>query len=121
MSLSRGGTIVLGGKTYNISQINSVYEGKTKRYQGVWGIWLVCGIPGLFLTQVPVLWMFLTFAAFVAALIAASIEDYAVFFDMSSGRVAAYSSPDARKVEEIMHDITRGLEEGYFPNYLQNR
>lgn len=121
MSLSRGGTIILAGKVYNISQINSVYTGTVKRHKGVWGLWAFCGFIGIFAIQIPALWIILTIGAFIAALIVSNMEDYAVFFDMSSGKVAAYSDPDRSKVEEIMNDITMGLEEGYFPNYLQNR
>jgi hypothetical protein len=40
---------------------------------------------------------------------------------MSSGKVSAYSDPDKNKVEVIKADIIKGLEEGYFPNYLQGR
>jgi len=49
------------------------------------------------------------------------MEDYAVFFDMSSGKVSAYSNESKAKVEEIRDDIIKGMEEGYFPNYLQGR
>jgi len=48
-------------------------------------------------------------------------EDYAVVFDMSSGRVSAYTNQERSKVEEIKKDIINGMEEGYFPNYLQGR
>jgi hypothetical protein len=49
------------------------------------------------------------------------MQDHAVFFDMSSGKVSAYSNRDRGKVEVIKNDIIKGLEEGYFPNYLQGR
>lgn len=49
------------------------------------------------------------------------MENYAVFFDMSSGKVSAYSDADRTKVEKVKDDIITGLEEGYFPNYLQGR
>lgn len=121
MSFTKGGTISLGGKTYNISQINSVYTGSVSRYGsgGIWGLWFVGGIIGIAAAQVPTLWFILTVAAFVTALVAVNKQDYAVFFDMSSGRVSAYSDRDREKVERVKDDIIRGLEEGYFPNYLQ--
>jgi len=123
MTLSKGGTITLGGKTYNISQINSVYIGTTKRYTGgqVWGLWFVGGIFGVLIAQIPPLWVILSLVAFVAALIFANMDDWAVFFDMSSGKVSAYSNKDREKVEKIKEDIIQGLEEGYFPNYLQGK
>jgi len=123
MTLSKGGTITLGGKTYNISQINSVYIGTTKRYTGgqVWGLWFVGGIFGVLIAQIPPLWVILSLVAFVAALIFANMDDWAVFFDMSSGKVSAYSNKDREKVEKIKEDIIKGLEEGYFPNYLQGK
>jgi len=120
MTLSKGGTITLGGKTYNISQINSVYIGTTKRYTGgqVWGLWFVGGIFGVLIAQIPPLWVILSLVAFVAALIFANMDDWAVFFDMSSGKVSAYSNKDREKVEKIKEDIIQGLEEGYFPKLL---
>ena len=123
MTVSKGGTITLGGKTYNISQINSVYIGTTSRYTGgqVWGLWFVGGILGIAVAQVPALWFILTIAALVLALIFSNKQDFAVFFDMSSGKVSAYSNKDREKVENIKNDIIKGLEEGYFPNYLQGR
>jgi hypothetical protein len=123
MTVSKGGTITLGGKTYNISQINSVYIGTTSRYTGgqVWGLWFVGGILGIVIAQVPALWFILTIAALVLALIFSNKQDFAVFFDMSSGKVSAYSNKDREKVENIKNDIIKGLEEGYFPNYLQGR
>jgi hypothetical protein len=123
MTFSKGGTISLEGKTYNISQINSVYTGTTSRYTGgqVWGLWFAGGIIGVVTAQVPALWFALTTVAFVAALVFANMQDYAVFFDMSSGKVSAYSNRDRGKVEVIKNDIIKGLEEGYFPNYLQRR
>jgi len=122
MTISKGGTITLGGKTYNISQINSVYIGTTSRYGGgVWGLWFVGGILGIVVAQVPALWFILTIAAFVLAVIFSNKQDFAVFFDMSSGKVSAYSNKDREKVETIKNDIIKGLEEGYFPNYLQGR
>jgi hypothetical protein len=68
-----------------------------------------------------VLWLLATVGASIGCVRMASIEDYAVFFDMSSGKVSAYSDPDKNKVEVIKADIIKGLEEGYFPNYLQGR
>jgi hypothetical protein len=123
MTFSKGGTITLGGKTYNISQINSVYIGHTKRYTGgqVWGLWFVGGLLGIVIARIPELWFILTAVAFVAALVFANMQDYAVFFDMSSGKVSAYSNKDKQKVEQIKQDIIQGLEEGYFPNYLQGK
>ena len=106
---------------YNISQINSVYIGDTQRYTGgkVWGLWLAGGIVGIALAGIPALWFIATTAAFVAALVFTNMKDYAVFFDMSSGKVSAYSDQDRQKVEQIKEDIIKGLEQGYFPNYLQ--
>lgn len=134
MTFTRGGTINLGGKTYNISQINSVYIGTVRRYGGggIWGMWFVGGIVGFFVFWGVLsksvgndvaggLWFIATVAAFVTAVVYTAMEDYAVFFDMSSGKVSAFSDRDKNKVEVIKNDIIRGLEEGYFPNYLQGR
>lgn len=67
------------------------------------------------------LWFAATVAAFITALVFTGMEDYAVFFDMSSGKVSAYSNKDKEKVEQIKEDIIKGLEEGYFPNCLQGK
>ena len=45
--------------------------------------------------------------------------NYAVFFDMSFGKVSAYSSDNKNEVKKIKDDIIAGMEKGYFPNYLQ--
>ena len=122
MTSSKGGTLSLSGKTYNISQINSVYTGSVPRFTGgtVWGSWFVMGV---LLSPVAAmskwLWVLLTIAAFFVAGIYSSLRDYAVFFDMSSGRVAAYSDSSMENVERVKNDIVAGLEEGYFPNYLR--
>jgi len=133
MTFTRGGTITLGGKTYNISQINSVYIGSVKRHSAgsVFGMWFFGGIVGAMIfgaisgavgsAIAGVLWTIASFAALIGALVVANMEDYAVFFDMSSGKVSAFSDKDKNKVEVIKNDIIKGLEEGYFPNYLQAR
>jgi len=134
MTFTKGGTINLGGKTYNVSQINSVYIGNVKRYSGcfIWGAWFLWGIAGwLLFVKVTMLlnlggelwtvWAIATIAAFITALKFTVMKDYAVFFDMSSGKVSAYSNESKAKVEEIRDDIIKGMEEGYFPNYLQGR
>jgi len=132
MTFAKGGTINLGGKTYNISQINSVYIGNVKRYSGgsIWGAWFLGGIAGLAIfgsisnalgALAGAVWFIATIAAFITALVLTGMEDYAVFFDMSSGKVSAYSNESKAKVEEIRNDIIKGMEEGYFPNYLQGR
>jgi hypothetical protein len=134
MTFSKGGTITLSGKTYNISQINSVYIGGVPRYGGglAAAVWVMGGIVGFFLfwgslaqsigtNAAGILWLLATVAATIGCVIMGSIEDHAVFFDMSSGKVSAYSNPDKNKVEVIKADIIKGLEEGYFPNYLQGR
>ncbi len=132
MTFTKGGTITLGGKTYNISQINSVYIGSVKRYSSgsIWGAWFIGGIAGLAILgsissvggdMAGFLWFAATVTAFITALMFTGMEDYAVFFDMSSGKVSAYSNRDKEKVEQIKEDIIKGLEEGYFPNYLHGR
>ena len=126
--------MTISGKTYNISQINSVYIGAVPRYGGGLGfaVWIMGGIAGFFLfwsSLAPLigtnatgwLWFAATIASTVACIWFANIQDYAVFFDMSSGKVSAFSDPDRGKVEKVKDDIIRGLEEGYFPNYLQGR
>ena len=131
MTFSKGGTITLGGKTYNISQINSVYIGNVKRHSGI-GIFFMWFIVGVVISIIIIgilnvigsalggaLWIIASAAALIGAISLANIEDYAVFFDMSSGKVTAYSDQDRKKVEEIKNDIIKGLQEGYFPNYLQ--
>lgn len=132
MTIAKGGTITLGGKTYNISQINSVYTGVVNRNSGgsAFFLWLLGGFFGTMaiwgtLGKVAggnlagFIWIAATIAATIAALKWSSIKDYAVFFDMSSGKVSAFSDRDRERVEGIKNDIVRGLEEGYFPNYLQ--
>ena len=134
MTFTKGGTITLSGKTYNISQINSVYIGGVPRYGGglAFAVWVMGGIVGFFVfwgglansigsTATGVLWFIATIASTIGCIFMGSKEDYAVFFDMSSGKVSAYSDPDKNKVEVIKADIIKGLEEGYFPNYLQGR
>lgn len=95
MSFTKGGTITLAGKTYNISQINSVYIGSVNRYGtgGVWGLWFMGGIVGAILFGVisnavgssiaGLLWTIATFAAIIGAGVVSGMQDYAVFFDMS--------------------------------------
>lgn len=127
MTFSKGGTISLGGKTYNISQINSVYIGDVKRYNTItiWSLWFIGGFLSTLILgsvqnqnfSVP-LWMLATLAAFITAIMFTTKKDNAVFFDMSSGKVAAFSDRDRTKVVRIKNDIIKGLEEGYFPNYL---
>ena len=122
MPPTNSGTINLGGKTYNISQINSVYIGNTPRYGGkVWGIYFLCGILGAVAMQKPELWAFLTTAATLAAVYFNSKQDYEVFFDMSSGKVAAFSDQSKEKVMWIQQDIIKGMEEGEYPSYLQGK
>lgn len=117
-----GETITLEGKTYNTSQINSVSTGVINKISRVkiFLIWLLGGFAGALLlgslpksisndVSVP-LWIIATFAASIYALIIGSKKDYAVFFDMSSGKVAAYSHQDQRNVEKIKQDIVDGIE-----------
>ena len=56
------------------------------------------------------LWIIATFAASIYAVIIGNKKDYAVFFDMSSGKVAAYSHQDQKNVEKIRQDIVDGIE-----------
>lgn len=117
MTSSSGGTITINGKTYNISQINSVYTGTVKRHNGVWGLFLVCGIPGFFLAAIhPAVWFVATLAAFIAAVRFSDLRDYAVFFDMSSGKVSAYTNSDKDTVEAMRLDIVKGMEQGSYSN-----
>jgi hypothetical protein len=122
MSLLSGETITLQGKTYNISQINSVYTGSVNKISPgkIFLLWLLGGfISALLLGSLPKsipndvsvpLWIIATLAASIYALIVSSKKDYAVFFDMSSGKVAAYSNQDQQKVEKIKNDIVEGIE-----------
>ena len=115
MTSSSGGTITIGGKTYNISQVNSVHIGTVPRHQGVWWLFLVGGFVGIFAAQASVwFWLFLTVAAFAAAVYFSNLRDYAVFFDLSSGKVSAYTNPDKEKVEAVKLDIIQGMEKGSF-------
>jgi hypothetical protein len=133
MSFFSRETITLEGKTYNISQINSVSTGRINKVSRgkIFLIWLLGGFVGALLlgslpksisndVSVP-LWIIATIAASVYALIIGNKKDFAVFFDMSSGKVAAYSQQDEKKVEQIKEDIIRGMEQGHFPNYLQGK
>jgi hypothetical protein len=134
MTFSKGGTITLGGRTYNISQINSVYIGGVPRYgSGVAvSMWIIGGFVGFIVfwgllaksigsNNAGNLWLIATIIGTVVCVRLGNINDFAVFFDMSSGTVSAYSDRDRSKVETIKNDIIKGLEEGYFPNYLQER
>ena len=47
MTFSKGGTIFLNGKTYNVSQINSVYIGEVNEFSTFW-VFLLWFIGGLF-------------------------------------------------------------------------
>ena len=49
MTFPKGGTFTLGGKTFNLSQINSVYAATTKLYAGkqVLLMWDKNGVDGL--------------------------------------------------------------------------
>ena len=133
MSFLSRETITLEGKTYNISQINSVSTGRINKVSRgkIFLIWLLGGFVGALLlgslpksisndVSVP-LWIIATISASVYALIIGNKKDYAVFFDMSSGKVAAYSHQEQQKVEQIKEDIISGLEQGRFPNYLQRK
>jgi len=140
MTAAKGGTIELGGKTYNISQINSVSVESVRRHSGInsgikiFTLYIIAGIiitvmitltmvhfPLVWVERARVFWFIITgFATWFAWSIAKK-EDYAVVFDMSSGKVSAYSNESKAKVEKIRDDIIKGMEEGYFPNYLQGR
>lgn len=121
MTFSKGGTIFLNGKTYNVSQINSVYIETIKKYStfGVIAIWFVIGIFCTYAINNTILWNILTFASILVAIYMISIRVSAVFFDLSSGKVDVYTSDDYEEVKKIASDIIRGMEEGYFPNYLR--
>lgn len=124
MSFSKGGTFTLGNKTYNINQINSVYLKTVPKHEGIGQLYVFGGFVGAIigiLSQNSILWFILTVVATVAAAHFSTKIDWAVYFDMSSGSVAAFRSPDKNEVERIRDDIIQGLEEGYFPNYLQGR
>ena len=110
MASISSGNIELGGKTYNPTQINSVEIGTVPRNPGVWLMFLFLGIPGLLLVAIhPVVWLLGTVGAVVFAAVLSSQMDWAVFFDMSSGKVAAFTSEDKRKVEAVKRDITSVL------------
>jgi hypothetical protein len=131
MTFSQGGTVKLQGKTYNISQINSVYTGSVKTYSGtaIFFLWFIGGFFGAIIIgsitnaigspAATILWFAATIIATIGALYMGNQINYAVFFDMSSGKVSAYSSDDKSEVEKIKDDIIAGMEKGYFPNYLQ--
>jgi len=133
MTAAKGGTIELGGKTYNISQINSVSVESVRRHSGrkILTLYFIAGIIiSMILASAAnggggdgagIAWFIMTgFATWFAWFIAKK-EDYAVVFDMSSGRISAYTNQERSKVEELKQDIINGMEQGYFPNYLQGR
>ena len=123
MGFTRGGTFKIGGKTYNVAQINSVHIKRVPRHSAgqIWLVFFLAGLLGLSLAVTPVAWLVVTLAAFFATVFFLSEKTYAVVFDMSSGSVTALTDNDREKVESIEAEIVKGIEEGHFPNYLQDR
>jgi len=122
MTFSRGGTIFLNGKTYNVSQINSVYIGEVNEFSTFW-VFLLWFIGGLFSFAIAGksmgIWFILTIISIYSLVFTINQKKSAVFFDLSSGKVDAYSGKNYNEVKQIADDIIRGMEEGYFPNYLR--
>lgn len=122
MTFSKGGTIFLNGKTYNVSQINSVYIGEVNEYStfGVLLIWFITGLLCFAIAGINMgVWFVLTILSIIGLVNVISQKKSAVFFDLSSGKVDAYSGKNYDEVKKIADDIIRGMEEGYFPNYLR--
>jgi len=102
--------IVLGGKTYNPSQINSVEVGTVPRHNGLLFAFFLLGVPGLFLVMIhPIVWVLGTLAAIFFFAKLAGEKDWAVFFDMSSGKVAAFTSSEKSKAVALKNDIVSSL------------
>jgi len=124
MTFSKGGTIFLNGKTYNVSQINSVYIGEVNEFS-TFGVLILWFIAGLFCIQVASIsvgfWFILTIISIISLVYTINQKKSAVFFDLSSGKVDAYSGKNYEEVKQIADDIIRGMEEGYFPNYLRRK
>jgi hypothetical protein len=114
MTNSNGGAITIEGKTYNISQINSVYVDMVPMYEpgAIWFSFLFLGVICLPLGSILFLWIPLTCLSFYIACKLSFKRKYAVFFDMSSGKVSAYSSPDGAAVEKVKQDLIKRLERG---------
>lgn len=120
----QAGTFTIGGKTFNVMQINSVHTSIVPKHPPsiVWSAWFVTGIMFGFVASLSMIaWTALTVLGFGAALYYLSLSRYAVVFDMSSGSVTAFESDDKSKVEEMRDAIVAGIETGYFPNYLQSK
>ena len=124
MTFSKGGTIFLNGKTYNVSQINSVYIGEVNEFStfGVLIIWFITGLLCFAIAGISMgIWFILTILSIISLVYTINQKKSAVFFDLSSGKVDAYSGKNYEEVKQIADDIIRGMEEGYFPNYLQRK
>lgn len=110
MTTNSSGNIVLNGTTYNPTQINSVEIGTVRKHDGIWMMFIILGFPGLLLAVIhPIVWVLGTIAALVVAANLSSETDWALFFDMSSGKVAAFISPDKSKVKAVHRDIVNVL------------
>jgi len=147
VSISRGGTLTIEGKTYNISQIESVYSRRGMQRP----LWVriialpllvflylcamgassafLAGVFGWNNAEKLTLWeyFFLPVMAIMCLLFASYLQLFALvrtcqlIFQMSSGTCVVFSSDDRKKVESMRDDVINGIERGYFPNYLQQR
>jgi hypothetical protein len=91
--------------------------------KAIFGVWLIGGFIGMMVSAMLMLpggaWLILTVSATAAAMYLESQVEYAVFFDMSSGKTSVFRSASMEEVERVESDIVQGMEEGRFPDYLQ--
>ena len=134
MSFSRGGTITLNGKTYNLSLISAVYTERILQANSggdmltLFGC-LVFVIMGLFLLLIGQYFLgllnILLFGAtglyFLSQMgTTSTTNEYSLIFEIGGKKEVVFSG-NVVEVENIKNDIIIGIEKGYFPNYLQGR
>lgn len=119
--MAKNSTIELGGKTYNLSQINSVYIEERGRFPGKLIViaWVVMGV----LTTINYsetaksigdniafpLWCILTAASTIIAAWTALSKDYLLIFDMSSGKTTALKGNNKSEVEQQKELIVNAI------------
>jgi hypothetical protein len=129
MTFSQGGTITFGDKTYNISQINSVFVKKRSKYphwkQFSICIILVLSILGYMVALVGTKgfyeWFIVLTGPFVIwyLLHLFNKKTYALCFEMPSKLVQVYVDSERGNVEDLKETVITHIERGYFPNYIQ--
>ena len=134
MSFSRGGTITLNGKTYNLSLISAVYTERILQadsgelMKGVFIMFFI-SIFSLFLLLIGNYFWGIVGLVFSCGMIwlglsqmgtTSTTNEYSLIFEIGGKKEVVFSG-NVVEVENIKNDIIIGIEKGYFPNYLQGR